>query len=224
MTTPFKVCCIQSTDEVDMAVGAGAQALGLVAQMVSGPGVISDQSIAEISAYAGVKYGPDIWAVLLTSRTDKDGVVDHIAKTGVNAVQLVDYPDDGVHLAVKAVFPHIRLIQVIHVEDESATEIARRHSGSADYILLDSGKPSAPQKTFGGTGETHDWTISAHIVETLNKPVYLAGGLNPNNVAEAVKTVRPYGVDICSGLRDRRNGYSLRPEQLEAFAENLRNA
>ena len=70
-----------------------------------------------------------------------------------------------------------------------------------DALLLDSGRPDADRKTLGGTGEVHDWTLSRRIVATAPVPVWLAGGLRPENVAAAVATVRPHGVDVCSGVR-----------------------
>ena len=205
-----------------MAIAAGAHALGLVAQMVSGPGIISDALIRNIAAHIHENHGHDIWTVLLTSCRDKVGVLGHIRHTGVNSVQLVDYPQAGVHQAIQNSFPDLRIIQTVHVENEGAIDMAIRQAEIADYILLDSGKPSAVQKTFGGTGKTHDWAISRKIVERLDKPVFLAGGLNPDNVQSAVRAVRPFGVDLCSGLRDRDNNYVLIPEKTEAFAAALR--
>ena len=68
-------------------------------------------------------------------------------------------------------------------------------------FLLDSGRPSATTVELGGTGRTHDWTVSAEFVRKSVKPVFLAGGLRPENVADAIQVVRPYAVDLCSGVR-----------------------
>jgi phosphoribosylanthranilate isomerase len=73
----------------------------------------------------------------------------------------------------------------------------------ASALLLDSGNPSLEVKELGGTGRTHDWTLSAQIVAAIDKPVFLAGGLRPNNVATAIQQVRPYGVDLCRGVRSQ---------------------
>jgi phosphoribosylanthranilate isomerase len=118
----------------------------------------------------------------------------------------------------------LRIIQVVHVEGEGAIDEARRAGEAADAILLDSGKPSAVVRTLGGTGDIHDWSISRKIVETCGRPVFLAGGLNPANVVVALNLVRPYGVDICSGLRDKDRRYALNFEKLAAFASALRGA
>ncbi|NOX83124.1 MAG: phosphoribosylanthranilate isomerase [Alphaproteobacteria bacterium] len=221
MTVHFKVCCIRSADEAALAVAAGAAAVGLVGEMPNGPGQISDDDIREIAASVHRSHGDKIWTALLTSRTDGAAIADHIAATGVNTVQIVDAPASGAYAVIRKAHAHIRLMQVIHVEDAGAIETARQAAQSVDVILLDSGKPSTAARTLGGTGDTHDWTISRQIIEAVRVPVFLAGGLGPDNVAEAVAAVGPYGVDICSGIRDKTDGYRLVPEKLEAFAGAL---
>jgi phosphoribosylanthranilate isomerase len=90
-----------------------------------------------------------------------------------------------------------------------------------DALLLDSGNPMLAVKEFGGTGRTHDWDISRRIVEAVGCPVFLAGGLTATNVAEAYATVRPYGLDACSGLRtDGR----LDEEKLTAYCQAVDRA
>ncbi len=222
MAIHFKVCCIRSADEADMAIAAGAAAVGLVAEMPNGPGPISDDKIREIAAHVRARHGDNIWTTLLTSRTDGEAITDHIAATGVNTVQIVDAPEHGAYDAIRKAHEAVRLMQVIHVEDAGAVDAARQAAQSVDVILLDSGKPSTSARTLGGTGETHDWTISRQIIEAVPVPVFLAGGLGPDNVADAVDTVGPYGVDICSGIRDKADAYRLVPEKLQAFAAVIR--
>lgn len=219
--TPFKVCCIKSPEEADMAVAAGALAVGLVGAMPNGPGPIDDSLIREISGHVRMRHGDKVWTTLLTSRTEGDAMADHVAETGVNTLQIVDAPEAGSYAALRKAHPDLRLIQVIHVEDGGAVDQAVRAAAAVDVILLDSGKPSAPERTLGGTGDTHDWSVSRRIVEAVSKPVFLAGGLNPDNVGDAIASVRPYGVDICSGLRDRARGYALDAGKLQAFAARL---
>lgn len=219
--TPFKVCCIKSVEEADMAISAGALAVGLVGKMPNGPGPISDDAIREIAAHVYARHDNSVWTTLLTSRTDGAAIADHAAITGVNTIQIVGAVDPGAYKIIRKTHPDLRVIQVIHVEDERAIEEARFVAEHVDIILLDSGKPSAQVPTFGGTGDTHDWSVSRKIVEGLKRPVFLAGGLTPDNVAEAVAAVRPYGVDICSGLRDKDNGYALIADKAGAFAAAL---
>ena len=204
-----------------MAVGAGALALGLVAEMPSGPGPIADETIREIARHVRERHANAVWTVLLTSRTDGEAIAAHVADTGVNTVQIVDRPSPGAYEVIRKAHPSLRVIQVIHVEDETAIEEARRVAAEVDFILLDSGKPNAAVKTLGGTSDAHDWTVSRRIVEAIDKPVFLAGGLNPDNARQAVAAVRPYGLDLCSGLRDRIGDYALQQDKLHAFAAQL---
>ncbi len=204
-----------------MAIAAGALAVGLVGEMPNGPGPIADDAIRTIAAHVSARHGDRVWTTLLSSRTDGDAIADHIANTGVNSIQIVDDPAPGAYGVIRREHPEIRILQVIHVEDESAIEAARRAAEGADIILLDSGKPGASERTLGGTGDVHDWSISRKIVEAVDKPVFLAGGLNPENVKDAIQAVRPYGVDICSGLRDKSRGYALDQAKLGAFTVQL---
>lgn len=210
---------MQSIAEADMAIAAGAQAIGLVGEMPNGPGPITDDAIREIAAHVHARHGDKIWTALLTSRTSGENIIDHIAYTGVNTVQIVDAPEPGAYEKIRAKLPAVRIMQVIHVEDEGAIDQALA-AGAADVILLDSGKPSAAIRTLGGTGDVHDWSVSKRIVESVKQPVFLAGGLNPENVMSAIEAVRPDGVDICSGLRDEKS--RLIGAKLDAFAQALR--
>lgn len=197
MRTRLKVCCVSSVDEARIAVEAGASALGLVAEMPSGPGVIPDDLIREIAA--GVP--PPVSRFLLTSRTEAAAIVKHARARGVDTVQLVDAVTIETYAEVRAALPYPRIVQVLHVEGEATVEAARRVAPHVHAILLDSGRPSATVRELGGTGRVHDWAISRRVVETASCPVFLAGGLTPTNVAEAIERVRPYGLDLCSGIR-----------------------
>jgi len=97
--------------------------------------------------------------------------------------------------------PNTSIVQVVHVVGEVAFDKARAAAETVDALLLDSGNPSMTVKELGGTGRTHDWALSRAIRDEVGIPVWLAGGLTPANVEEAVRQVRPYGVDVCSGLR-----------------------
>lgn len=113
------------------------------------------------------------------------------------------------------------MIQVVHVEDESSYSLAMNFSRYVDFLLLDSGKPSAKERTLGGTGDTHNWNISREIVRDCSIPVYLAGGINNTNVVEAIQNVKPYGVDLCTGLRTNNK---LDKNKLNVFMEAIKRA
>jgi phosphoribosylanthranilate isomerase len=197
MRTRVKICCISSLDEAQLAIAAGADALGLVARMPSGPGVIDDGAIAAIARAVP----PPIATFLLTSERDGDAIVDHLRRTGANTVQLVDEVAPGAWARIRAALPHVRIVQVLHVLGPEAVDDARAAAPYVDALLLDSGDPRRAVKELGGTGRTHDWAVSRAVVAAVDKPVFLAGGLGADNVARAVAEVRPFGVDLCSSVR-----------------------
>lgn len=197
MRTRIKVCCISSLDEARLAIRAGADALGLVGRMPSGPGPIEDELIASIAK----TIHPPVSSFLLTSEQSSAGIIDHVRRVHTNTVQIVDELTGGDYHHIRKELPHLRIVQVIHVTGEESVEQAMQVQKDVDAILLDSGNPKAAVKTLGGTGNVHNWNISRAIVEKVSVPVFLAGGLNADNVGEAITVVRPFAVDICSGVR-----------------------
>jgi phosphoribosylanthranilate isomerase len=185
--------------------------------MPSGPGVIPEERIAEIAATVP----PGVSSFLLTSETDVAAIAGQQRRCGVDVIQLCDELTSEQRVRLRAELPGVRLVQVVHVTDESAVARAAVAAVGADALLLDSGNPEKRVKELGGTGRVHDWVLSRRIGETVSVPVYLAGGLNPGNVAEAIATVRPFGVDVCSGLRtDDR----LDEQKLAAFVAAIAGA
>lgn len=217
MATRIKVCCIASVAEARLAASLGASALGLVAAMPSGPGPIDDALIATIATHVP----PPVSRFLLTSRTAPSDVVAHARATHVDTVQLVDAVPEATYAALREALPHVRIVQVLHVEGEAQIAEARRAAPHVHALLLDSGRPSAKVKELGGTGRVHDWSVSAEIVRAVDVPVFLAGGLRADNVGEAIRAVRPYGVDICSGVRTHG---ALSEEKLRAFVDAVARA
>lgn len=197
MRTRIKICCIMTVTEAKAAIRAGADAVGLVAEMPSGPGPISDTAILEIAR----SVPPGVDSFLLTSETQPHAVVGHVMRCGTSVVQLVDSVPDETYRALRETCPNVRIVQVLHVENNRAVSEAYRVSGAVDAILLDSGRPNASVPELGGTGSVHDWSVSARIVKEASVPIILAGGLNAENVGAAIAGVRPFGVDLCSGVR-----------------------
>ncbi len=192
-----KICCISSRQEALDAIEAGASALGLVGEMPSGPGVISDEEIFAIAQIVP----PPIATFLLTSETNSMDIIEHYRKAQTTTIQIVDELAERDYDAIRKNLPNVKLAQVIHVTGEKSVSEAIELSESVDAILLDSGNPHLQIKELGGTGRRHDWKLSRKIVEAIEKPVFLAGGLNHENVREAVETVQPFGLDLCSGAR-----------------------
>jgi phosphoribosylanthranilate isomerase len=216
--TPFiKICCISSQAEAKLAVAAGVQALGLVSAMPSGPGVIADNTIASIAAATP----PPVMPFLLSSRQGVSSLIEQVQALGISTLQLVDELVDGSYADLREALPYLRLVQVIHVTGPESVAQAERVCPAVDALLLDSGQPTAAQKELGGTGRVHDWRISREIRDRVRKPVFLAGGLKPENVAEAIRQVHPFGVDVCSGVR---TGGRLDPDKLRRFVAAVRSS
>jgi len=212
-----KVCCIASEEEAALAIGMGASAIGLVSRMPSGPGPIPEARIRDIARIVP----PGIATFLLTSETTAEPIIAQQRYCGANALQLVDAVEPGVHGVLREALPGIKIVQVIHVRDENALAESRQVSPQVDALLLDSGNPSLATKELGGTGRAHDWAVSRRIRDAVGVPVYLAGGLNPQNVRKAIAQVQPFGVDLCSGLRT--DGH-LDGSKLEQFMRAVQEA
>lgn len=210
-----KVCCVASAEEAALAVSLGASAIGLVSHMPSGPGVIGEERIAAIAPTVP----PGVETFLLTSLHDAEAIAAQQARCGTTTVQLVDHLPVSTLVSLRALRPDVQLVQVVHVADETSFDYAVRIAQHVDAILLDSGNVSLPVKELGGTGRTHDWQLSRLIRDAVNVPVWLAGGLRAHNVREAIATVRPYGLDLCTGVR---TDGALDPGKLAEFMAAVR--
>jgi len=210
MTPRVKICCIANEQEAADAISFGASAIGLVGAMPSGPGPISDDDIWRIARTVP----PPIGTFLLTSEQTSHGILEHHFRTLTNTIQIVDELPERDYGNVRAVAANIKLVQVVHVTGDESVDEACELAEHVDAILLDSGNPKLPTKELGGTGRRHDWRLSRRIVETCGTPVFLAGGLNAGNVREAIDTVQPFGLDLCSGVR---TGGKLDLTKLDAF-------
>ncbi|MEK0081985.1 phosphoribosylanthranilate isomerase [Benzoatithermus flavus] len=197
MRTRVKICCITSPEALALAVRYGADALGLVGPMPSGTGIIDLDTARSLAAATP----PPVASFLLSCATDPEALVEQARHVAPTAIQIVDAVAPEAYARLRRELPALKIVQVVHVTGErtiaEALDVARR----VDALLLDSGVPDAPVKVLGGTGRVHDWEISRRIAQASPVPVFLAGGLTPENVTEAIRTVRPFGVDLCTGLR-----------------------
>ena len=208
-----KICCISSIDEAQLAIQAGADALGLVADMPSGPGIISDERVREIATATP----PGVETFLLTSRSSAQDIIEHVQYCVPTTVQIVRHIDVAEYEKIQRALPATRRVQVIHVEDHDALDLIEHYQPFVHAFLLDSGTPNASNVELGGTGRTHDWEISAEFVRRSAKPVFLAGGLKADNIEAAVNQVSPWGLDLCSSVRSQGQ---LDRHKLEAFMQN----
>lgn len=196
-----KICCIASVAEAWMAIRHGASALGLVSEMPSGPGVIPEKTIAEIAQ----SIPPGVSSFLLTSKQNVPAIIAQQRRCRTNTLQICDRLAAERYHDLREALPGIALVQVVHITGEESVNEAVTVAPHVDALLLDSGNQSLPIKELGGTGRVHDWSLSRKIRELVDVPVFLAGGLRPDNVGAAVKQVGPFGIDICSGVRSNGN-------------------
>lgn len=211
----IKICCIMSLEEAQMALQYGADALGFVSAMPSGPGVIAEAHIAAIVQ----ALPPETDSFLLTCHQTADAIISQHRLTKTRTLQLCDSLPPPEYEKLRNALPETTLIQVIHVVGEESLAEAQAIAPLVDGLLLDSGNPSLSVKELGGTGRTHNWEISRRICESVGVPVYLAGGLHSENVAEAIRQTRPFGTDICSGVRTEG---ALDPTKLSRYIAAVR--
>lgn len=211
----LKICCIASAEEAALAAEVGAALIGLVGPMPSGAGVQTAETCRQIAVSAPAWVTP----VLLTSSETAEAIADEVRFSNVRAVQLVRHVAPQVHDTLAETLPWVRRIQVIHVEDRDAFDLVDLYDTRPDAYLLDSGRPSSQE--LGGTGRTHDWQVSTTFVRRAPRPVFLAGGLTPENITTALQQVRPFGLDVCSGVR---TGDRLDRQKLQAFVSAVREA
>lgn len=217
--TRVKVCCMKSVAETKIAVALGVDALGLVGPMPSGPGAIED----ETAAHMAFCVSPPIATFLLSSETTAEGLAAHAQRVGPTALQVVSHIDPAEYELLEPLLPRKRIkrVQVVHVEGVEAVDLIDVYAEHVDAFLLDSGQPSAGVPKLGGTGRRHDWDVSARFVKRSPIPVFLAGGLRPENVGEAIAKVKPFGVDLCTGVRTNDH---LDPDKLHRFMFSVAEA
>lgn len=191
--TRVKICGIKTLDDAKAVVDAGADALGFLVDIKSAKNSVGSATAAAIIA----QLPPFVSSVAVTTETDAKAILRIVRNARANTIQLQGKVTPDTVRAVKVFF--VKVYVAIHVTDENAIEEAKKFEDAADAIILDSTDKSG---ALGGTGKTHDWDISRRIVEAVSIPVILAGGLTPDNVAEAIQKVRPYAVDVQSGVNN----------------------
>ena len=198
-----------------MAVSFGADALGFLV----GLSYRTDDELDLQTAQRIISETPPfVSSVLVTHQVGLDWVVRACQQSGCSVVQLHGDFALAQIPALRQMAPNVRIIKAVNVVDESAVTQAMAAAQHADAVLLD----SRTATRIGGTGQTHDWTISARIVKAVEKPVILAGGLKPENVAKAIEVVHPFAVDVNSGV-ELPDG-SKSPQKIEDFISQAKQA
>jgi len=208
--TRAKVCGLTSADDVAAAVDAGADALGFIVDVpVDTPREVSAERAADLAAAV-----PPFVSTVLVTMTDPAEIPALHARVDTDAVQVYGDPDVETLEALAADLD----AALVKTVDAANPDVARDYDGVADALLVDSTDAAGA----GGTGRTHDWDATASLAAGLDAPVVLAGGLTPENVAEAVRTVDPYAVDVASGVESA--GGVKDHDAVRAFVRNAARA
>ncbi|WP_123533001.1 phosphoribosylanthranilate isomerase [Halosimplex salinum] len=215
--TRVKVCGVTRATDRDAVVAAGADAVGVISDVpVDTPREVSEATAADL--LAGVP--PLVTSVLVTMPESVDEAVTLVDALRPDAVQV----HGGLSPSELAAFGRRVRQDLIAAVDADADDVAD-YADAADALLVD----SVDADGGGGTGETHDWERTRELVADVDVPVILAGGLAPDNVAEAVATVRPFGVDVATGVErfdadGERVGGEKDHDALERFVANATRA
>lgn len=211
-----KICANKSINDAKMCIDAGADFLGLlVGQRHDSTDFIDKYTAKEIVDFSKGK----IKTVLVTHLTNSEEIIKLTQYIGNDVIQLhSNIDEDEVEKIVKAL-PNIKLIRLIHISQKGQICTNYKTMKYADYYLLDSFNFETNQ--VGGTGLIHDWNLDRELIKKLNKPTFIAGGLTPENVANAIKTANPSGVDVNSGCK--LNG-TKNKRLVKEFVFNAKNA
>ncbi|MBI3781982.1 MAG: phosphoribosylanthranilate isomerase [Deltaproteobacteria bacterium] len=197
MSVRIQIAGVATLDEALALEALGVDALGFTVRLPSG----LHDDLTEAKARSIISaLPPFISTVAITYVDNAREAVDLCRYLGVSALQLHgEFPAADIDL-VRAGLPHLKIIRAVHVTGEQAFVEARSLARRVDALILDTFDPQTGRH--GATGKTHDWTISRKIVEGVPAKVILAGGLTPENVGAAIRTVRPWGVDVHTGVED----------------------
>jgi phosphoribosylanthranilate isomerase len=193
--TRVKICGITSLAEARLAERFGAHAIGMLVGQVHASGDFIDPAEADRIARS---LPPFVSPVLVTHVDEPETLMRLAAGVACPVLQLHSDLEPAALAELRARLAPRKIVGKVSVEDEGALDRARAIAPFVDAIVLDSRDRTSDR--VGGTGQVHDWTISARIVASVDLPIILAGGLKPENVAEAIRVVRPWGVDVHSGV------------------------
>lgn len=211
-----KICANRSIEDAKMSLDAKADIVGiLVGQKHSSVDFVDKYKAKEINDFIDGRCDVS----LVTHLTNADEIIELTKFIGNNMIQLhSDIAEDEVE-KIATILPNVKLVRLIHISQDGKIVTDYKKMKYADFYLLDSFNLKTNQ--VGGTGLTHNWQKSNELIEILNKPTFLAGGLNPENVAEAIKISQPYGVDVNSGCKNERGVKDA--EKLKQFVYNAKN-
>lgn len=212
-----QIAGVSTLDEALACEQAGADALGFTVRLPSG---VHDGLTEPVARGIIAALPAFIASVAITYVDSAREAVDLCRYLGVSALQLHGpFPTQELPM-IRAALPHLKVIRAVHVTGPEALAQARGFERFADALILDTYDPDTGRH--GATGKVHDWSISREIATQGRTPVILAGGLTPDNVAEAVRTVRPWAVDVHTGIENADGSRNL--DKMRAFIARAKAA
>ena len=212
-----KICANRSVEDAQMSLQAGADIIGiLVGKQHASVDFVDKETAKEICNFIDGRCDVS----LVTHIENADEIIELTKFIGNNVLQLhSSIKESEVEKIVKAL-PNVKLVRLIHVSKDGKICSNIKDIKYADFYLLDSFNLKTDQ--VGGTGLVHDWNASRKIIERLDKPAFLAGGLTPDNVAQAIRIARPYGVDVNSGCKNEKGEKDAK--KVRDFVYNAKHA
>jgi len=210
--TQVKICGITNEEDALKAAILGADYLGFLVEID-----FSEDKVSREKAKNMIRKLPlEVTPVFVTYLKKSKPIIEIAKEINPSIIQLhndISLEEIG---KIRSKLPKIKLTKTISVVDEKSIDEAKKYEKYVDYLLLD----TKVKGRKGGTGKVHNWDISRKIVKSVNKKVFLAGGLNPDNVEEAIKKVKPYAVDTNSGVKSkaRKKDY----KKLELFIQKAK--
>lgn len=220
----IQIYSIQTVEEALQCVQAGAEAIGVaVATGADLPAEVPEATCAEIFAALEGR----AQRVLLVVTPTEEETVEYVRRLQPDILQLCGNrlpATPELAAQCRAVRPGLRVLQAVGVDGPGAIDRAKYFAGFCDMLILDSIAPGIAG--IGAAGRTHDWSIDAEIVRSVPCPVVLAGGLDAENVKDAIEAVRPWGVDSFTRTSDRLpdGGSRKNIEKVRAFVQAAREA
>lgn len=211
MRVKVKICGITSNEDLATAVEAGADAVGFVVEVPSSPRTLTPERAEKMMTNTPV-FVKNVVVTVPESLNDLTEIYNRL-RPDILQIHGHNLSDS----ALREKFANTRLIRAVQAKSERVVEEAVKAANTFDAILVDSFVPGR----FGGTGMVHDWELSRRVKRVIHpKPLILAGGLNPENVRNAVSVVKPYAVDVSTGVESQPGVKD--PEKVFAFIKNAK--
>lgn len=212
-----QIAGIKNIEEALKCVEVGVDAIGLLVGRMHE----SNDFIDEFEAKKIIETLPAfVFSVMITHLEDGDEICRIAKFIGCNTIQLHSPIKESEVEKIKKELPYIKLLRLVHISSNGEVTTDLDTIKYVDAYFLDSFNPITNQ--VGGTGLTHNWEIDKKLCQSLQKPVIIAGGLNPENVKEAIKFSKPFGVDVNSGTKGKDGFRDM--EKVIAFTKNAKNA